>query len=205
MDEDEFLTIDSPQQAEIKIKGSKFIGNADFAATENQAKEFIQQISRKYFDATHHCFAFKCGLPPNEMARYQDAGEPSGTAGLPILTMINRKNLTNIVLVVTRYFGGTKLGTGGLSRAYSDCARTVLEQSTLVKKYVFQKIQLQFEYGLTGAVMRVVSRFGARIDQADYSEVTNLNVEIRKSRALEFGRNLSEITAGRILIKAIDQ
>lgn len=202
MDDDEFLTIKITQQAEIKIKGSRFIGTAAPVSAEDQAKDFIQKLSQKYYDATHNCYAFKCGLALSEIARYNDAGEPAGTAGLPILKVINGRNLTNVTVVITRYFGGTKLGKGGLIRAYSDCTQAVLDKCNIIKKYIYQSIQLQFDYAITGAVMRIISQFDAKVVDSRYANFTQLNISLRKSKIAEFREELIEITSGKIKINS---
>ncbi len=200
MDEDEFLTIEQVQATEIKVKGSTFIGTAGPVITEQQAADFIQQVSQKYYDATHHCYAYQIGLNPSIIFRMSDAGEPAGTAGAPIFNVIRGKQLTNLAVVVTRYFGGTKLGKGGLARAYSECTQKVLEQCSLVKKYIYQTLRLEFDYHLTNSVMRVISSFHATILHSSYDQSARLTVSLRKSMADNFKLNLIELTSGKISI-----
>jgi uncharacterized YigZ family protein len=204
MSEDEFFTIEQGGTAEIKIKGSRFIGTAQPVATEGEAMAFIHHISKKFHDATHNCYAYLIGYHSASSARSSDAGEPSGTAGLPILTVIKGKKLTDIVVVVTRYFGGTKLGTGGLARAYSECARQVIDRCLIIKKYLYDRIQLEFEYHLFGSVMRIVSLYDAKILESIYDQNTKLMVSVRKSLVEPFKSNLIEVTSARIMIRAID-
>ncbi len=201
MDEDEYLTIDQGNTAEIKIKGSKFIGTIRPVTTEPEAFEFINYISKKFYDATHNCYAYLIGNQPSIIARYSDAGEPPGTAGPPILNVIKGKNLTNVAVVVTRYFGGTKLGKGGLVRAYSECTRKAIEQCSLEKKYIYERIQLEFNYALTGPIMRVVSSFRAKINQSLHGQTTKLILFVRKSVVEQFKLNLVEVTSGKINIE----
>ena len=200
MTDDEFLTIKHQQQAEIKVKGSRFIGTAHPVTTEEQAKDFISQISQKFFDATHNCYAFTVGINPLNISRYNDDGEPAGTAGQPILNVINGKKFTNIVVVITRYFGGTKLGKGGLIRAYSDCTQEVLDKCIIIKKYLYEKIKLKFNYELTGPVMRTISQYEANILDSKYDQQTKLELSIRRSKVNNFVFDLTELTAGKVRI-----
>lgn len=200
MNSDEYFTINGIQQAEIKIKGSKFIGTVSPAASEALAKSTILEISKKYFDATHNCFAYQVGLARPIISRSSDDGEPAGTAGLPILNVIKGRNLTNLAVVVTRYYGGTKLGKGGLIRAYSECARLALDKCTIVKKYIFQTIDLTFDYNLTGPVMRIVSQFEAKVVDSQYGDQTFLKLSLRKSKVDDFQDNIVEISSGRVSI-----
>lgn len=201
MDDDEYLTIDQGKTAEIKVKGSKFIGSIDPVTTEHDAFEFINFISQKYYDATHHCYAFQIGYQPSIIARYSDAGEPAGTAGPPILNVIKGKNLTAVVMVVTRYFGGTKLGKGGLVRAYSECAQKTLECCRLVKQYIYERVSVEFDYRLTGPIMRIISSFQAKIHQSEHGQTTKLILLARRSLVEQLKLNLIEATSGRILIQ----
>jgi uncharacterized YigZ family protein len=200
MDEDEYLTIQGGRTAELKIKGSRFIGTIKPISTQHDAFEFINFISKKFYNATHNCYAYLIGHHPSKIARYSDAGEPAGTAGPPILNVIKGKGLTNVVVVVTRYFGGTKLGKGGLVRAYTDCTQNVIEQCTVVKKYIYERIELEFDYALTGPVMRVISAFQAKVDESKHGQTTKLILFIRKSWVDNLRQNLIEATSGKINI-----
>ncbi|UCE07219.1 MAG: YigZ family protein [bacterium] len=200
MDEDEYFTIDQQYSAETKVKGSRFIGTACPVNTEDQAVEFIRLVSMKFYDATHNCYAYLIGYQPSIITRYSDAGEPGGTAGLPILNVIKGKQLTNIVIVITRYFGGTRLGKGGLVRAYSECTRKVIDQCSIIKQYIFQKLRLKFDYNLTGPVMRVVSLFNANILESIYKQQVSLVLTLRKSQIENFKSNLLEISSGKVSI-----
>ncbi|MBC8183586.1 YigZ family protein [candidate division KSB1 bacterium] len=201
MDEDEYRTIKDRQQAEIKIKGSRFIGTAQPVTAETQAKEFINNISKKYFDASHNCYAYNVGFGQSQISRFNDAGEPSGTAGQPILSTILGKELTDVAVVVTRYFGGTKLGKGGLVRAYSDCTSEVLNKCAVLKKYLKEFLDLDFDYNETGAVMRIINQHEIKIIKTDYDQKTRLKLSIRKSKIRDFERNLIDLTSGKISIK----
>jgi len=201
MIEDEYLTIEQQQTAEIKVKGSTFIGTACPINTEQQATDFIHQVSQKFYNATHNCYAYQIGLNPSVVFRMSDAGEPTGTAGAPILNVIKGKSLTNLAVVVTRYFGGTKLGKGGLVRAYSECTQNVIEQCSIIQSYIYQTLRLEFDYHLTNPVMRVISSFNANIHDSSYDQNARLVISLRKSLAENFKLNLIELTSGKISLR----
>ena len=140
---DEYLSIAVDATASLKVEGSKFIASAFPVDLRFQAEEMLTKVRKKYFDATHHCFAYTLGSEGKEF-RYSDDGEPSGTAGIKILAAIQSKDLSDILVVVTRYFGGTKLGTGGLGRAYFASAHRVLSDAAVVPKVVTEEMQITF-------------------------------------------------------------
>lgn len=138
-----------------KEKGSKFIAEAFTVMSEDEAKAAITEIKKKYFDARHHCYAYMIG-PDKKNFRSSDDGEPSGTAGKPILNQILSKDVTNVCVVVTRYFGGIKLGTSGLINAYKTAARDALDNAQVVEKTINEIYSLEFEYPLMNEVMRIM-------------------------------------------------
>jgi len=201
MTEDEYFTIGLQHDAaELKIKGSRFIGNAASVATEELTTKFLHSIARQFYNATHNCYAYILGLTPPLTIRFNDDGEPSGTAGQPILSAIQGRNLTNVAVVVTRYFGGVKLGKGGLVHAYADCANLTLDACPVVKHYIYSKATVKFDYALTGAVMHLVDLFQATIDESVYGDRTELAVSVRRSVFEDFKKQLIEKTAGNISI-----
>ncbi|NQT26003.1 YigZ family protein [candidate division KSB1 bacterium] len=198
---DSYLTLDKSAHTEIKIKGSRFIGFVSPAKDKQEAEQIISERSKTYYDATHNCYAYVIGLDPSIQFRYNDDGEPSGTAGKPILDMIQGRNLTQVVCVVTRYFGGTKLGTGGLVRAYGQCARETLDASRIVEQFQMKRISLRFPYDLTGSVMTILSKYHATIQTTQYGDETELAVDVRISHCSILTETLQENTGGRILIQ----
>ena len=199
MNEDEYFTIgQQQQQAEIKIKGSRFIGTAKSVSSEKQASAFIHSISSQYYNATHNCYAYHVGLESSVISRFNDDGEPAGTAGQPILTVIMGRNLTNVAVVVTRYFGGTKLGKGGLVHAYSECTSLVLEKCSVIRKYLYHNFVLKFDYEFTGPVMHIIGQFNVNVLESNYGEQTGLTLAVRRSLFDEFKQQLTEKTAGNI-------
>ena len=138
-----------------KEKGSKFIAETFVVMSEDEAKAAVASVKKKYFDARHHCYAYMLG-PDKKNFRSSDDGEPSGTAGKPILNQILSKDVTNVCVVVTRYFGGIKLGTSGLINAYKTAAREALDNAQIVEKTINEIYSLEFEYPLMNDVMRIM-------------------------------------------------
>ncbi|MBX7153254.1 YigZ family protein [bacterium] len=194
---DEFYTIHDENQSEIKVKGSKFIATAAHAASPEEAEAFITRISKKYFDATHNCYAYHIGFGASPIFRYNDDGEPSGTAGKPIYQAVLSKQLTDIVIVVTRYFGGTKLGTGGLVRAYGDAALAVIAQCPIVTEIIYESLMIRFPYEETNTVMRLISSVEGKITETHYEHNTEMNVQVRTGKMDYFKSNLIDLTRGR--------
>lgn len=153
--DDTYNMLATPGEGLYKEKGSKFIASAFTVMSEDEAKSAIAEIRKKYFDARHHCFAYMIG-PDKKTFRASDDGEPSGTAGKPILNQILSKDVTNVCVVVTRYFGGIKLGTSGLINAYKTATREALDNAQIVEKTINEIYSLEFEYRLMNDVMRIM-------------------------------------------------
>lgn len=195
---DVYYTLGRPGRFEMKVKGSRFIGYAAPAVSGEIAERLVESMERQFHDATHHCFAFRVGLGGNVLYRMSDGGEPSGTAGRPILEAIDRRNLTDTVCVVTRYFGGTKLGTGGLARAYGECAAGTLKNSEITEHYVSATVRILFGCELTGRVMTVIQKNGCKIEKGDFQAQTRIHLRIRKSMEERFRQDLINATSGKI-------
>ena len=155
MNDDTYKIISTCGEGLYKEKGSKFIAETFVVTSEDEAKAAVASVKKKYFDARHHCYAYMIG-PDKKTFRFSDDGEPSGTAGKPILNQILSKDVTNLCIVVTRYFGGIKLGTSGLINAYKTAAREALDNSTIVEKTINEIYSLEFEYPLMNEVMRIL-------------------------------------------------
>ncbi|MBN2355652.1 YigZ family protein [candidate division KSB1 bacterium] len=200
MDDDVIHTIEHAVSNEYRVKGSRFIGHAAPIPSREEAEMEIERIQKKYHNATHHCFAYRIGSGAEEYFRYSDAGEPSGTAGKPIYHAILGRNLTNLVVVVTRYFGGIKLGTGGLARAYSETVVTLLQQAMIKTEYIRQRCVVTFSYDRLNAVMHVIDLMKADIVDSHYGSSVALQLSIRKQQAHLLQHNLVEATGGKIII-----
>lgn len=200
---DEYKTIENEVHSETRVQGSRFIATASPVSTKEAAEQFIARIRKSHHDATHNCYAYRLGFDAQQF-RYNDDGEPNGTAGKPILTAIDKFTLTNTMVVVTRYFGGTKLGVGGLARAYGDAAEQALLSANVITRYLSDQVRISFPHSRTSNVMHVISKSGARIIDTVYDEEVHLEIEIRKSRAAELKAALVEQTSGNIRLKAGD-
>lgn len=142
-----FFTIEEEKlEAEIVEKKSKFIGTIFYITSEEQAQEIIKKVKKQYYDARHNCFAYRVMTESGVVERFSDDGEPSGTAGGPMLNILARNNLCNVLVVVTRYFGGILLGTGGLVRAYSDATTKVIESATLANETMGLEVEVIIDY-----------------------------------------------------------
>lgn len=142
----EFRTIKENVSSEFTEKKSKFIGNLFYAQNSKEAEKFIKETKKKYFDAKHNCVAYRVVEDEKIIERFSDDGEPSGTAGLPMLNILQKNNLVNVVIIVTRYFGGILLGTGGLVRAYQNSLMLALEKSTKINKILGNVLEVTLEY-----------------------------------------------------------
>ncbi len=179
-DPDTYLTVtDLIQSAEIKVKGSRFIASTIHSTNKAIAEKQYQEFKQKYHNATHNCYAYR--ISENEF-RYSDDGEPSGTAGLPIFKVLENNGIFETLLVVTRFYGGTKLGTGGLARAYSDAAMECLKNSKKIQKMRYVTINLQTTYNRYNELLRLVSKFNGKFKQSDYQDKIDLALQIPKSK-----------------------
>ena len=199
--EDSYLTIAKPASIEIKEKGSRFIGEAVLVESVESAQANLQRIRKREHAATHHCYAYIVRSQMGSQFKYSDDGEPNGTAGKPIHDVIEGKDLVNTLCVVTRYYGGTKLGTGGLVRAYGAAARSAIEKSGVIECLIKVTFRLEIAFPLYDQAQRLLSQLGATIVQSDFSETVKLSVEIRKSKADQFVKKLTELSAGKARIE----
>ena len=179
-DPDIYLSVsDTIQSSEIKVKGSKFIASIIHSASKTIAEKNYQEFRQKYYDATHNCYAYRIS---DNAFRYSDDGEPSGTAGLPIFKVLENNEIYEALLVVTRYYGGTKLGTGGLARAYSDAALECVKNSKKIQKTRYITMNLQTNYNRYNELLRLVNRFNGKFKQSDYQDKIDLTLQIPKSK-----------------------
>ena len=163
-----YKTIDNSMVTDYEINKSRFITHVKRTATEEEAIEFIESLKKKYWDATHNCSAYIIGSQ-GEKQKADDNGEPSGTAGKPILDVLQKQKLSDITVVVTRYFGGTKLGSGGLIRAYGHSVSVALNNAVIVERTPFKKIHLTFSYPLIGSIENYLHKNNIRILDKDFS------------------------------------
>lgn len=200
---DSYHTIERESKTEIKEKGSRFIGESFIVLTTEESQARLQAVRRREHAASHHCYAYQIGSDDSAQFKYSDDGEPSGTAGKPIYDVIGGHSLTHILVVVTRYFGGTKLGTGGLARAYSGAAQSVLAVSG--KREVFRqrrfRVTLDFQqYDCLRVIMR---NHHVNVVESDFTESVTLVVDVRIGQVDAFKASCAELSSGRILIEEI--
>lgn len=174
-------------------KRSKFLAFAHHVTTENEVKELLQAYKKKYYDARHCCYAYMLGAD-RSVFRANDDGEPTSTAGKPILGQINAHELTDILIVVVRYFGGTKLGTSGLIVAYRTAAAAAIENAQIETRYVEDIIDYSFTYPLLNEVMRVVKELEPRIVSQTFDNTCHISLAIRKSQAAELRQRLQQLS-----------
>jgi len=181
-----YTTVATQAEVEVKIERSRFLAWVQEASTEEEARAIISERQRLHREATHNCFAYRLGLPPKEIVYYSDAGEPSGTAGRPILGAILSLGLTNVVVVVSRYFGGKKLGKRGLIEAYSGVARKALEKAGRVVKVITRQVELVCTYPGLDRVLKFLNSYGGRVVAADYGEEVRLTIEVPEGVGEQF-------------------
>ena len=179
---DQYKTIAAPSEGYYKEKGSKFTGFAIPIFSEEEFKEHITRIKKEHPDSGHYCYGFRIGAD-HKSYRYSDDGEPSSTAGKPIFGQIQSFELTNIMIVVTRYFGGTKLGVGGLITAYRAAAKEALENATIIHRTVDNFYQIQFEYAIMSDVMNFIKRNELEVISQVLEENGTIQFRIRQSES----------------------
>lgn len=190
-----YKTVYSGGEAEIVEKKSRFIASVQPVKTEEEALEFIEKIKKKNWNATHNCFAYAIG-ERSEIQRCSDDGEPSGTAGKPMLDVLMGGELHNVVVVVTRYFGGTLLGTGGLVRAYSKSVQEGLAQSTVITKYHGCKLNIDTDYTSLGKIQYILGQRGLTILDSIYTDKVTVEVLVPEDLYEEVVSEIVEGTNG---------
>ena len=191
---DAYLTIAAPAQAAVRIRNSRFIAFACHVSSAEEAAEHIARIRREYHDARHVCYAYLIG-GQNAASRCFDDGEPSGTAGKPILGQILGARLTNVLTAVVRYFGGTLLGTAGLAAAYRSAAKMALDNAPKAERFWTEPLCVIFEAAQTSRIMQLIKTEGAQITAQTFDPQYRLCVSVRQSRAQALREKLSALGA----------
>ncbi len=197
MTSDTYLTIAAPSEGIYTEKRSKFIAMALPVHTVDEVKALLDTYQKKYYDARHVCYAYMLGPERNDF-RSNDNGEPSGTAGKPILGQINSHNLTDILIIVVRYFGGIKLGTSGLITAYRAAAAQAIAAATVVERTVDEEVTFFFEYPMMNDVMRIVKEEGPSIVSQGYDTDCSMTLRIRRSLMPRLRQRLEKVETLRI-------
>ena len=189
---DTYLTIQDKSEGIYTEKRSKFLAFAHPVETIDEIKDLLTDYKKKYYDARHVCYAYMLG-PERTDFRANDDGEPSSTAGKPILGHINSRELTNILVVVIRYFGGVKLGTSGLIVAYREAAAEALSAATVIEKTIEETVTFTFPYVMMNSVMRVVKELNPRIVEQKYDETCIITLAIKRSMAPMLEERLNKL------------
>ncbi len=194
----DYRTVSAAGASEIIEKKSRFLGEAVHAATLEEAESYIASVRKRYYDARHHCFAFVVGEPgtPDEIVRSGDDGEPQGTAGKPMLEILSGLGLHRTLIVVTRYFGGTLLGTGGLVRAYSAAARAAFEDAEIIEVRQGTKIRTVCSYPAYGKLQYAFQKDGYEVADSAFSDQVSLDVIVPAGAEDRFVRLIAELTDG---------
>lgn len=182
----EFNTIEKQERSELVEKKSKFIANIFYVSTIEEAESKLEQVRKKYHDARHNCYAYRVLNGENVIDRSSDDGEPSGTAGAPMLNILKKENLCNVLVVVTRYFGGILLGTGGLVRAYSQSTQNVIEKSNIIVKKEGYIAKIEVEYKELEKLKYFCKKKEINIINVDYLENVIVELEFKKEEKAIF-------------------
>jgi len=196
----EYRTVLKFATAELEEKKSRFIASVRPVSTEQEALDFIQSLKAKYWDATHNVYAYYIG-GDNIIQRFSDDGEPSGTAGLPVLEVIKRMELQDLVVVVTRYFGGTLLGAAGLIRAYGKSASMGIEAATIAKRILCKEMVVTVEYTLFGKIQSQIISKGFTIKDVMYGQDVEIMVFVPVDEVEGFVKMIVDDSAGRALVE----
>ena len=198
MTSDSYHTLAGPAEAIYKEKSSKFLAYAYPVESEEEIRTLLDALRKKYYDATHLCYAWRLG-PHGETFRANDDGEPSGTAGKPILGQLLSNELVNCLIVVVRYFGGIKLGTSGLIVAYRMAASLALDEAPVIEKTVDEDVAVAFEYPFMNDIMRIVKEESPEILEQSYDMDCLMRLRIRKSMMGKLRARLEKVETARIL------
>lgn len=190
--EDTYLTVEKPAEGSYKDKGSRFLAFIHPIQSENEVKDILSSLKTKYHDARHHCYAYALGLH-RDTFRAVDDGEPSSTAGKPILGQIIANNLTNVLIVVVRYFGGIKLGVPGLIQAYRQASADAISNASIIQRTEDITLHLQFPYAAINDVMKILKDMNPNILSRQFEIECQLTLSIRRNQSQTIRQRLSQI------------
>lgn len=193
-----YKTVYSGGTAEIVEKKSRFIAHSAHVESEEEALAFIEQIKKQYWDARHNCHAFSVGVT-KETARCSDDGEPAQTAGKPMLDVLMGQQLKNTVVVVTRYFGGTLLGTGGLVRAYSAAVQEGLKKSLIIEKFLCRRVRMSMDYTMLGKMQYLAAKLNLMILDTLYTEGVEMQLLVPDTQYAAFIKEVTEASNGKVV------
>ena len=195
-----YKTIADYAEDEFTERKSRFIGSIIPCQTEQDALRFIEQKRKQYWDATHNVFAYIVQEPEmsTPVKRCSDDGEPQGTAGKPVLDVLEKEGLTNLCVVATRYFGGIMLGAGGLVRAYSHTSKIAVDAAEILNMTICKLLHLEFDYSLYGKISYILPNYQIRTEHSDFGERVSMDLLIRHDRFPAFRKELTELTNGQV-------
>ena len=191
----EYRTVEKQSCDEFVEKKSRFIGYVKPVTTQDEAVEFINEIKSKHWDATHNVYAYV--LREGQVRRYSDDGEPQGTAGIPVLDVLLKENVTDCVVVATRYFGGTLLGTGGLVRAYSHTAKIALDAGGIITMKLCKVLKVTCDYNFYGRLNSLIAESGGVIDDTEFADNVTVTFEIPVEAVEHFNAKLTDLSFGK--------
>lgn len=194
-----YKTIRAASQDEYIVKKSRFIGHIMPVTTQEQALDFIAKVSKKHWDATHNVYAYV--LRENNIQRYSDDGEPSGTAGVPMLDVLLKEHLVDVCVVGTRYFGGTMLGAGGLVRAYSHTSKIAVEAGNIITMAQCAVMEVCVDYSFYDRMNIILSEFNANIESTDFADNVKITFSIKEHLQQSLQDKLTDISNGKYIIK----
>ena len=197
----DYITIEGEAQAEFVERKSKFIGYCRHVETETEALAFVEQLKKQNWDATHNVFAYS--LREGQLKRCSDDGEPQGTAGVPVLDVLQKSGVVDVCMVVTRYFGGILLGAGGLVRAYSHGASIALEAAKKLHMTPCTRLSLDMDYGWYGKVSNILPQYNILVEESSFTDRVSMTLLIKSSRKEKFQADLVELTNGCVVPKEI--
>lgn len=200
---DSYKTIDEFCREEKKIKNSRFIASAFPIKDRKDAEKFFKTVKKEFFNAHHHPFAYIYGFN-KEYYRFSDEGEPSGTSGKSIFNAIEKYSLTNIIVIVSRYFGGTKLGTGGLKQAYFSTADLCLSKCKIVEKFIEKEFYIEYDYAFLNSILNFINKKKIKIKENKSDTIVRMNLLIRSSLVEDFKKELNNLTRGKIKLYHYD-
>lgn len=191
-------TILNPEEFRFKEKGSLFISRVFHVESDESAIDLIKESRKKFFDATHNCYAYKFA---DGKTKYSDDGEPNGTAGLRILNAINHENLFNILIVVTRYFGGTKLGIGPLGKSYYDSSFNVIDKAKKISQKLYTGVTISFHYEFANLVHRTIANHMVKIEETSFDNSTKIIASVPSDRIDKFSKELMDSSLLKVEVK----
>ena len=199
----DYKTVAKEARAEFVEKRSRFIGHIKPVETQEEALEFIGDLKTKYWDATHNVYAYN--IRQGGVRRFSDDGEPQGTAGMPVLDVLLKEDVTDCVVVVTRYFGGTLLGAGGIVRAYSHAAKLALDSGGIARMVLCSRCELECDYGLFERVRQLIEFWEGVIEDSDFSDSVKIKFYLIKEKVDNFEDALSDLSLGKVQNKRIEE